>query len=81
MVKVKFIMNEVMFLFSQDSYVLDYLMTMGEYMKVGPPVYFVATSGFNYSSMQGQNKICGGSGCNADSLTQQIYYASLIKEK
>eukprot|EP00057_Strongylocentrotus_purpuratus_P023567 XP_011678041.1 PREDICTED: Niemann-Pick C1 protein-like [Strongylocentrotus purpuratus] len=65
----------------KDSYVLDYLMTMGEYMKVGPPVYFVATSGFNYSNMQGQNKICGGAGCNADSLTQQIYYASLIKEK
>ncbi|XP_054748920.2 NPC1-like intracellular cholesterol transporter 1 [Lytechinus pictus] len=65
----------------KDSYVLDYLLTMGQYMKVGPPVYFVTTSGFNFSDINGQNKICGGAGCNADSLTQQIYYASLIKEK
>ncbi|XP_072168753.1 NPC intracellular cholesterol transporter 1-like [Diadema setosum] len=65
----------------KDSYVLDYLLTMGQYMKVGPPVYFVTTEGYYFPSQEGQNRVCGGAGCNSDSLTQQIYYASLISEK
>uniref|UniRef100_A0AAQ5ZM23 SSD domain-containing protein n=1 Tax=Amphiprion ocellaris TaxID=80972 RepID=A0AAQ5ZM23_AMPOC len=42
------------------------------------PVYFVVEEGLNYSSPEGQNVVCGGVGCNNDSLVQQVYTASLI---
>ncbi|XP_077864367.1 NPC intracellular cholesterol transporter 1-like [Saccoglossus kowalevskii] len=59
-----------------DSYILDFYADLSEYLMVGAPVYFVVVGGYNYSTIEGQNRICGGAGCNADSLTQQIYYAS-----
>ena len=71
----------IIVLFFQDSYVLDYFYDLGTYMKVGPPVYFVTTSGFNFSNLNGQNKVCGGWGCNVDSLTQQLYFASQEPER
>ncbi|XP_033115391.1 NPC intracellular cholesterol transporter 1-like [Anneissia japonica] len=64
----------------KDSYVIDYFNGLAKYLSVGPPVYFVTTDGYNYTSTKGQNKVCGGSGCDEDSLTQQIYFASKIKE-
>lgn len=61
-----------------DSYVLDYFKNLSEYLHTGAPVYFVVEDGLNYSSPEGQNAVCGGVGCNNDSLVQQIYAASLI---
>ncbi|XP_013884708.1 NPC intracellular cholesterol transporter 1 [Austrofundulus limnaeus] len=61
-----------------DSYVLDYFKNLSEYLHTGAPVYFVVEDGLNYSSPEGQNVICGGVGCNNDSLVQQVYSASLI---
>ncbi|XP_038157542.1 NPC intracellular cholesterol transporter 1 [Cyprinodon tularosa] len=61
-----------------DSYVLDYFKNLTEYLHTGAPVYFVVEEGHNYSSPEGQNSVCGGVGCNNDSLVQQIYAASLI---
>ncbi|XP_035025162.2 NPC intracellular cholesterol transporter 1 [Hippoglossus stenolepis] len=61
-----------------DSYVLDYFKNMSEYLHTGAPVYFVVEDGVNYSSLEGQNVVCGGVGCNNDSLVQQVYSASLI---
>ncbi|XP_071766955.2 NPC intracellular cholesterol transporter 1 isoform X1 [Centroberyx gerrardi] len=61
-----------------DSYVLDYFKNMSMFLHTGPPVYFVVEDGLNYSSLEGQNAVCGGVGCNNNSLVQQVYYASLI---
>uniref|UniRef100_A0A3Q1FYK2 Niemann-Pick disease, type C1 n=1 Tax=Acanthochromis polyacanthus TaxID=80966 RepID=A0A3Q1FYK2_9TELE len=61
-----------------DSYVLDYFKNMSKYLHTGAPVYFVVEEGLNYSSPEGQNVVCGGVGCNNDSLVQQVYMASLI---
>uniref|UniRef100_A0A287DDH1 NPC1 like intracellular cholesterol transporter 1 n=1 Tax=Ictidomys tridecemlineatus TaxID=43179 RepID=A0A287DDH1_ICTTR len=43
---------------------------------VGPPVYFVTTSGYNFSSEAGMNAICSSAGCDSFSLTQKIQYAT-----
>uniref|UniRef100_A0A671XS01 Niemann-Pick disease, type C1 n=1 Tax=Sparus aurata TaxID=8175 RepID=A0A671XS01_SPAAU len=61
-----------------DSYVLDYFKNLTEYLHTGAPVYFVVEDGLNYSSPEGQNVVCGGVGCNNNSLVQQVYAASLI---
>ncbi|XP_046884533.1 LOW QUALITY PROTEIN: NPC intracellular cholesterol transporter 1 [Hypomesus transpacificus] len=61
-----------------DSYVLQYFKNMSEYLHTGPPVYFVVEEGHDYMSLAGQNAVCGGVGCNNDSLVQQVYTASLI---
>ncbi|XP_022105812.1 Niemann-Pick C1 protein-like [Acanthaster planci] len=61
-----------------DSYMLAYFGNLSSHFNSGPPVYFVIRDGFNYTSEESQNKICGGSGCNADSLTSQIYIESQI---
>lgn len=62
----------------QDSFVLDYFRNLTEYLHTGPPVYFVVKEGHDYRTSEGQNQVCGGVGCNNDSLVQQIYTASLI---
>ncbi|KAI4905204.1 hypothetical protein NFI96_011036 [Prochilodus magdalenae] len=63
-----------------DSYVLDYFGNLTEYLHTGPPVYFVVQDGHDYQTLDGQNQVCGGVGCNNDSLVQQIYSASLISD-
>ncbi|CAG5118106.1 unnamed protein product, partial [Candidula unifasciata] len=59
----------------KDSYVLDYFKNLTEYLSV-TPVYFVVEEGHDYSSLVGQNDICGISGCPQDSLVQQINEAA-----
>ena len=66
--------------FLKDSYLLDYFDALATDLRVGPPVYFVTTDGYDFTNRTAQNKICGGAGCNDDSLTQQIFYASAISE-
>ncbi|XP_029561154.1 NPC intracellular cholesterol transporter 1 [Salmo trutta] len=61
-----------------DSYVLDYFKNLSTYLHTGPPVYFVVEDGHDYLSLEGQNSVCGGVGCNNNSLIQQVYTASLI---
>ena len=61
----------------KDSYVLDYFISLEEYLSVGVPVYFVVKGGQNYSSLETQNTICATSGCNSDSLLSQINQATL----
>ncbi|XP_004630599.1 Niemann-Pick C1-like protein 1 [Octodon degus] len=60
----------------EDSYLLDYFLFMGRYFEVGPPVYFVTTSGYNFSSDAGMNGICSSAGCDPFSMTQKIQYAT-----
>uniref|UniRef100_H3BC01 NPC intracellular cholesterol transporter 1 n=1 Tax=Latimeria chalumnae TaxID=7897 RepID=H3BC01_LATCH len=59
-----------------DSYVLDYFSSLSKYLHSGPPVYFVVEKGHNYTSLEGQNMVCGGVGCNNNSLVQQIFTAA-----
>lgn len=49
---------------------------MEDLLSMGPPVYFVVTPGLNYSRRMVQNIICGGQGCNSDSLYTQLYSAA-----
>lgn len=49
---------------------------MDDLLSMGPPVYFIVTPGLNYSNPMVQNIICGGQGCNSNSLYTQIYSAS-----
>uniref|UniRef100_A0A8B9FK57 NPC intracellular cholesterol transporter 1 n=1 Tax=Amazona collaria TaxID=241587 RepID=A0A8B9FK57_9PSIT len=61
-----------------DSYVIDYFSHISKYLHAGPPVYFVLEEGHNYTSLEGQNMVCGGMGCNNDSLVQQVFNAAEI---
>ncbi|XP_078473552.1 NPC1-like intracellular cholesterol transporter 1 [Lampetra planeri] len=60
----------------KDSYALDYLNGLYEYLEVGLPTYFVTTGGYNFSSEEGTNAVCGSAGCNNDSMMQKIQMAS-----
>ncbi|XP_053570950.1 NPC intracellular cholesterol transporter 1 [Bombina bombina] len=59
-----------------DSYVLQYFKSLGEYLHTGPPVYFVIEEGHDYTTNEGQAMVCGGAGCNNNSLVQQIFSAA-----
>lgn len=59
-----------------DSYVLRYFESLAEYLKVGPPVYFVVEDGHDYITRHGQNLICGTTGCQEDSLLGQVFQAA-----
>ena len=60
----------------QDSYVLKYFESMEMYLSTGSPVYFVVEEGHNYTTLEGQNQICGGHGCPDTSLLGQVYEAT-----
>ena len=60
----------------QDSYMINYFENLSTYLNVGPPVYYVVKDGYDYTEQDKQNAICGGAGCNPDSLTSQIYHAA-----
>ena len=61
----------ILFKLFKDYYALD------KYLSVGVPVYFVVKGGQNYSLIENQNVICSTSGCNIDSLLNQINQATL----
>ncbi|XP_040394231.1 NPC1-like intracellular cholesterol transporter 1 [Cygnus olor] len=60
----------------EDSYMLQYFSDMNQYLPVGVPTYFVTTSGYNFSTPEGTNGICSSAGCDDNSLTQMIQYAT-----
>ncbi|XP_055643175.1 NPC intracellular cholesterol transporter 1 isoform X2 [Toxorhynchites rutilus septentrionalis] len=64
-----------------DSFVLKYFRYLGQYLSIGPPMYFVVKNGLNYSKAYDQNLICGGQHCNLDSLSTQVYIASRRPEE
>ncbi|XP_060099886.1 NPC intracellular cholesterol transporter 1 [Heteronotia binoei] len=61
-----------------DSYMMDYFNSLSKYLHAGPPVYFVLEEGHDYTTLDGQNMVCGGMGCNNNSLVQQIFDAAQI---
>ncbi|XP_053105399.1 NPC intracellular cholesterol transporter 1 [Hemicordylus capensis] len=60
-----------------DSFMMDYFHSLSKYLHAGPPVYFVL-EGHNYTTLDGQNSVCGGMGCDNNSLVQQVFEAAEI---
>lgn len=64
----------------RDSYLQGYFNNVSEYLRIGPPLYFIVKN-FNYSSESSQtNQLCSISQCNSDSLLNEIARASLTPE-
>ncbi|XP_004301979.1 PREDICTED: niemann-Pick C1 protein-like [Fragaria vesca subsp. vesca] len=64
----------------QDSYLQGYFNNISEYLRIGPPLYFVVKN-FNYSSeSRHTNQLCSISQCDSESLLNEIARASLIPE-
>ncbi|CAE6150022.1 unnamed protein product [Arabidopsis arenosa] len=60
----------------RDSYLQDYFDSLSEYLRVGPPLYFVVKN-YNYSLESRQtNQLCSISQCNSNSLLNEISRAS-----
>lgn len=64
----------------RDSYLQGYFSSLSEYLKVGPPLYFVVKD-YNYSpESRHTNQLCSISNCDANSLLNEISRASLMAE-
>ncbi|KAI8533267.1 hypothetical protein RHMOL_Rhmol11G0284500 [Rhododendron molle] len=64
----------------RDSYLQGYFNNVSEYLRVGPPVYFVVKD-YNYSSESSHtNQLCSISQCESNSLLNEISRASSIPE-
>ncbi|OMO54599.1 niemann-Pick C1 protein-like protein [Corchorus olitorius] len=64
----------------QDSYLQGYFNNISEYLRIGPPLYFVVKN-YNYSSESiHTNQLCSISQCNSNSLLNEIARASLTPE-
>lgn len=53
---------------------------MDELFLFGPPVYFVLTTKLSMSEIANQNLLCGGQGCNSDSIVTKLHMASTNSE-
>lgn len=60
---------------------LQFFQFFNQYFMVGAPTFFVATGGYNYSTVPGMNGICSSSGCNNNSMMQKIQMATKFPEK
>ncbi|CAH8338602.1 unnamed protein product [Eruca vesicaria subsp. sativa] len=64
----------------RDSYLQDYFDSLAEYLRVGPPLYFVVKD-YNYSlESRHTNLLCSISQCNSNSLLNEISRASQTPE-
>lgn len=64
----------------RDSYLQGYFNNISEYLRIGPPLYFVVKN-YNFSSESRQtNQLCSISQCDSDSLLNEISRASLVPE-
>lgn len=62
----------------QDSYLQGYFNNVSEYLRIGPPLYFVVKN-YNYSSESSQtNQLCSINHCDSNSLLNEISKASLV---
>eukprot|EP00112_Aurelia_sp_Birch-Aquarium-sp1_P006727 Seg1737.3 transcript_id=Seg1737.3/GoldUCD/mRNA.D3Y31 product="NPC intracellular cholesterol transporter 1" protein_id=Seg1737.3/GoldUCD/D3Y31 len=64
----------------KDSFLLPWFSDMNKYLHTGPPVYFVVKEGYKYEDRIDQNRVCGVSGCDPNSLVQQVFVSSEIKD-
>ncbi|KAI4297881.1 hypothetical protein L6164_037740 [Bauhinia variegata] len=64
----------------RDSYLQGYFNNISEYLRVGPPLYFVVKD-YNYSlQSKHTNQLCSISHCDSVSLLNEISRASLVPE-
>ncbi|XP_043713679.1 NPC intracellular cholesterol transporter 1-like isoform X2 [Telopea speciosissima] len=64
----------------RDSYLQGYFNNLSDYLRVGPPLYFVVKN-YNYSSdSRHTNQLCSISQCDSNSLLTEISRASLVPE-
>ncbi|GLT63217.1 hypothetical protein SLA2020_357960 [Shorea laevis] len=64
----------------RDSYLQGYFNNVSEYLRVGPPLYFVVRD-YNYSQESSDtNKLCSINHCDSNSLLNEISRASVIPE-
>ncbi|XP_020240541.1 NPC intracellular cholesterol transporter 1 isoform X2 [Cajanus cajan] len=64
----------------RDSYLQGYFSNISEYLRVGPPLYFVVKD-YNYSlGSKHTNQLCSISHCDSNSLLNEISRASLVPE-
>lgn len=64
----------------RDSYLQGYFSNISEYLRVGPPLYFVVKD-YNYSlESKHTNQLCSISHCDSNSLLNEISRASLVPE-
>lgn len=61
---------------SEKSHVSKYFRAMNELLWIGAPVYWVLGDGIAFDNVADQNMICGGPGCDNNSLTTSLYFAS-----
>lgn len=58
------------------DFIYNFKQFMAELLMSGAPVYWVLGGGIDFQNITNQNVICGGTGCNNDSLSTQLYLAS-----
>ncbi|PPD98412.1 hypothetical protein GOBAR_DD04540 [Gossypium barbadense] len=64
----------------RDSYLQGYFTNISEYLRIGPPLYFVVKD-YNYSlESRDTNKLCSINRCDSNSLLNEISRASLVSE-
>ncbi|KAE9586676.1 putative protein patched/dispatched [Lupinus albus] len=64
----------------RDSYLQGYFNNISEYLRIGPPLYFVVKN-YNYSSESTHtNELCSISKCNSTSLLNEIAKAALVPD-
>ncbi|KAL3655161.1 hypothetical protein CASFOL_000947 [Castilleja foliolosa] len=64
----------------RDSYLQGYFNNISDYLRIGPPLYFIVQN-YNYSSESRQtNQLCSISQCDSNSLLNEIARASLVPE-
>lgn len=49
---------------------------MGDILTMGAPVYWILGPGLSLNDVKQQNLVCGGPGCNNDSVVTKLYIAS-----
>lgn len=64
----------------RDSYLQGYFNNISEYLRIGPPLYFVVKD-YNYSlESRHTNQLCSISQCDSNSLLNEVSRASLVPE-
>ncbi|XP_061372781.1 uncharacterized protein LOC133315219 [Gastrolobium bilobum] len=65
----------------RNSYLQGYFNNVSEYLRIGPPLYFVVKN-YNYSSESTHtDQLCSISQCNSDSLLNEIARAALVPDE
>ncbi|OWM70574.1 hypothetical protein CDL15_Pgr014247 [Punica granatum] len=65
----------------RDSYLQGYFNNVSEYLRIGPPLYFVVKN-YNYSSESRQtNQLCSISQCDTDSLLNEKLLVAVVSSQ